>query len=147
MRIGKWVVAMTTCMALSSAALAADGWERGSAYNKIFDSKTIQTISGKVVSIDRNFRPLKGMEPGFMAVIKTDQGSDKQVQVGPAWFTSFYKQKWDVKVGDAVKVTGSAVKIEGKDVIMASQGEKGKLKMTIRGKAGAPLWDLQPTDF
>lgn len=147
MKFAKLSLALATTLLLSGAAFAQDGWEKDSAYNKKFDQKTVQTITGKVVKVDRTAVPMKGMSPGFSAVIKTDKGEEVQVQVGPVWFTSFYKQKWDVKAGDAVSVTGSRVKLDGKDIIMASHGEKGKLKMTVRGKTGLPLWDLGPTDF
>jgi hypothetical protein len=147
MKMHKWIVATFAVAALSTAAIAADGWERDSAYNKNYNPKSIQTITGKVLKIDRNFRPLAGMEPGFMATTKTEKGEEVQVQVGPIWFTSFYHQKWNIQVGDTVKVTGSRVKIGGKDVLMVSQAEKGNLKMAVRGKAGVPIWDLQPQDF
>lgn len=124
-----------------------DGWEKGSEYNKKFDPKTIVTISGKVSKIDRDNHPLKTMEAGFAATIKTDKGEEYLVQVGPIWFTSYFKRKWDVKVGDAVEVTGSKVNIGGNTVIMAMKGRKGNLAMTCRNKTGKPLWDLDVEDF
>ena len=129
-------------------ALAGDGWEKGSPYNQMFDPKSIVTVSGKITKIDRDNHPLKGMGAGFAAVMKTNKGEDVTIQVGPHWFTSYYKQKWDVKVGDSVEVTGSSVKIDGKPVIMVVQGRKGTMAMTIRSKkTGAPVWDLQIEDF
>jgi hypothetical protein len=147
MKFGKFSVALATALLLTTSAFAEDGWEKGSPYNKKFDESTVQTITGKVIKVDRDLHPLTEMAPGFAAVIRTKKGEEIQVQVGPIWFTSFYKQKWDIKPGDTVTITGSRVKIDNKDVIMASHGEKGKLKMTVRGKHGVPIWDLGPTDF
>ena len=146
MRIGKWVVALAIGLALSTAAFAADGWERDSAFNKLYAPKSLITFTGKVTSVDRNFVPMAGMTPGFMAVIKTDKES-LPIIIGPAWFTGFYHDKWNIQNGDTVKTTGSRVKIKGKDYVIVSAGEKGKLKLTVRGKTGIPLWDLKPEDF
>ena len=143
------VAAMAACSLISVAmpvAAQEDGWGRSSEYTKKFDAKSIVTIKGKVTKIDRDAQPLPGMQKGFAATIQTDKGPEI-VQVGPIWFTSYFKQKWDVKVGDQVEVTGSKVKIDGKPVIMAMQGKKGTLVMTCRSKYGTPVWDLTINDF
>lgn len=132
---------------LGVAAADNDGWEKNSAYNKLFNPKTVVTVTGKVTSINREDRPMKGMEPGFSAVVHTKQGEDLNVQVGPAWFTSYYRQKWNVQQGDEVEVTGSRITLNGKPVIMAMRGRKGNLAMTCRNKTGKPLWDLEVEDF
>ncbi len=141
-------LAVAGLLGTSLPALAeTDGWQQGSAYNQLFNPKTIITVKGKVVSIDRANHPMKEMEPGFAAVLKTDKGEDVTVQVGPIWFTGYFKRKWDIKPGDQVEVTGSKVEIDGKPVIMAVQGKKGNLAMTCRSKSGKPLWDLDIKDF
>lgn len=133
----------------SSLPACADngGWQQGSTYNQLFNPKTIVTVKGKVILIDRANHPLKGMEPGFAATLKTEKGDDVSIQVGPLWFTSYFKRKWDIKPGDLVEVTGSKVEVNGKSVIMAMQGKKGELTMTCRSKTGKPLWDLNVEDF
>ena len=133
---------------LSGAALAADdGWENNSDYTRHFDHKTIVTVTGTVEKVDRKCIPLKGMEPGFAAIIKTDKGEHVEVQVGPVWFTSFYHHRWNAQIGDRVKVVGSKVTLNGHPAIMAMYGEKGKLKMTVRNPAGAPVWDFPVEGF
>ena len=141
-------LASLAVIALTVPALAqTDGWEKGSAYNKNFDAKTTVTISGKLTKIDRDNHPMPGMGPGLAAVVKTDKGEDVTIQVGPIWFTSYFKHKWDVKVGDSVQVTGSKVTIGGKPVIMVMKGQKDKLAMAVRNKTGKPVWDLEVEDF
>lgn len=146
----KFIVAAMAMCSLVAVAMPAtaqdDGWGKNSEYTKKFDPKTIVTIKGKVTKIDRDSVPLPGMQKGFAATIQTDKG-DEIVQVGPLWFTGYFKQKWDVKVGDQVEVTGSKVKIGGKSVIMAMQGKKGNLTMVSRSKSGKPVWDLTIEDF
>lgn len=128
------------------ASADSDGWGRDSQYTQKFNPKSIVTIKGKVTRLDREARPLAGMDKGFAATVQTDKG-EEIVQVGPLWFTSYFKQKWDVQVGDQVEVTGSKVTLDGKSVIMAVQGKKGNLVMTCRSKSGKPVWDLEVEDF
>lgn len=141
-------MALAGLIGISLPAVAeTDGWQRNSAYNQMFNPKSIVTVKGKVILIDRGNHPMNGMEPGFAAVLKTDKGEEITVQVGPIWFTSYFKRKWDVKPGDLVEVTGSKINLNGKPVIMAMQGKKGNLAMTCRSKTGKPLWDLDVEDF
>ncbi|MBT9585903.1 hypothetical protein IV102_21350 [bacterium] len=148
MLLRKIVMPALCGLALVQAGWAApDGWERGSAYNKKFDPKNIVSVDGTVDSIDRDYHPIAGMEPGLAVTVKTAKGDKVQAQVGPIWFTHFYKKKWDVQVGDKVSITGSQVDIGGKKAVMVMQGSKGNLKMTVRSKDGAPVWDLVLEDF
>ena len=143
-----YVVPVVSGLVLMQAAWAGpDGWERGSAYNKIFNPKTIVTVEGTVEKVDRDNHPLQGMEPGFAVTLKTAKGEKVDAQVGPIWFTSFFTKKWNAQVGDKVSVTGSEVSVGGKKVLMVIQGKKGDLQMTVRNKSGVPVWDLGITDF
>ena len=141
-------ILLLALVAIAAPAMAQeDGWQKGGAYDKKFDPKSIVTIKGTVTKIDRDVHPLADMEPGFAADIKTAKGETFTVQVGPVWFTSYFKKKWDAKVGDQVQVTGSKVTINGKPVIMAMEGSKGNVKMVCRSKTGKPVWDLDIVDF
>lgn len=139
-------VSAALLLAVGAVAEADGGWEAGSPYNSYFDFHKLVTVKGKVVGIDRNAIPLPGMTPGFSVVLRTDTG-DVNVQVGPSWFTEYYRRKWNVQLGDEAEVTGSLVTIEGKPVLMATRGKKGNLAMVVRSKLGAPVWDIQVEDF
>ena len=132
---------------LVSPALADDGWGGSSEYNQHFNPKTVQTVQGKVIKLSDNVAPLKGMQPGFVATIQTEAGQAVEVQVGPKWFTNFYHQDWNSKVGDSVKVTGSLVNIKGRQVLMVTQGQNGNHKMAIRSRDGQPVWDVKIANF
>ncbi len=147
MKVPKFVLALVFCGSLAVGAVANDGWGRDGSYTKLYNPDTVKTITGKIVSVNRESRPLKGMGPGFSVVLKDDSGVATEAQVGPAWFTSFYKEKWNAKVGDKVSVTGSVVDVGGKSVMIVQQGSKGDLKMTCRNKNGLPVWDLNVSDF
>lgn len=127
-------------------AEAPDGWQTDSPYTRTFDPHKIVTISGKVASIDRECVPVPGMAPGVSVVIATDKG-DVTVQVGPSWFTEYYRRKWNIQPGDPVTITGSSVTVQGKPVIMATRGQKGDLAMVVRSRRGVPVWDIPVEDF
>lgn len=148
MKFAKAILSLLFVATLTLGAQAReDGWGRNSEYTKLFSSKSVETVTGEVVKIDRDCRPLKGMEAGYCVVIRNEDGKELEAQVGPAWFTSFYREKWDIREGDNVTVTGSVVDIGGKKVMIVSQGSKGDLKMTTRSNTGVPVWDLDISDF
>ena len=147
MTIKNFVVNAAAVLLLAAPAWANDGWERNSEYNKNYNVKTVQTITGKVLEIDRNYRPLKGMIPGFSAVVQPAKGDPIRVQIGPNWFTSYYRQQWNTQVGDQVTLTGSVVNLNGQRVMLVSQGQKGEHKLTIRDSQGSPVWDIQIAGF
>jgi hypothetical protein len=43
------------------------GWGPGTPYNRMYDAKAIETISGEVTSIDR-ITPNKGMAAGILSI-------------------------------------------------------------------------------
>jgi hypothetical protein len=143
-------LALILGLALILPVLAVeDDWGNTSEYQKFFDRGSIVTIQGEVTGINRDTVPLPGMEPGFSVDVKTVEGENVNVQVGPLWFSNFYKRKWDVKVGDTVEVTGSKVKIDDKTVIMATKcvhrvQHNEASEMTLRSKQGVPVWDFDP---
>lgn len=124
-----------------------DGWDSKSRYNHYYDADNMVYLTGEITNIDRNHKPLADMAPGFAVTVKTDDGKEHLVEIGPVWFTQFYKAKWDVAVGDRVDVRGSEVTINGKTRVMAVWGRKGDNEMTIRAHNGSPVWDLQVEPF
>lgn len=134
-------------LSLSAFAGDGDGWGRDSAYAKLYNPSSMKTVTGEIVDIHRDTRPLPGMVSGFSVILKDKNGDLTEAQIGPAWFTSFYREKWNVREGDEVTITGSAVDVAGKPVLIVRQGSKGDLKMTCRSAKGVPVWDLDVSDF
>jgi hypothetical protein len=124
-----------------------DGWERESRFNSFFDEDTLVYITGEITDINREYKPLSDMADGLAVTVKTEDGKSHLVTVGPTWFTSFYKKKWDPAVGDRVDIRGSKVTVDGTDMIMARWGRKDDLQMTVRTRHGKPVWDLGVEDF
>jgi hypothetical protein len=112
------------------------GWGPGSPYNRMFDPKTVETVSGEVVSIDK-ITPMRGMSYGIHLMLKTDNGTIS-VHLGPGW----YIENQDVKlaVKDRIEVKGSRITFDGKPAIIAMEIKKGGETLTLRDADGFPLW-------
>ena len=112
------------------------GWGMGSNYNRMYDPKTAETVTGEVVSVDR-MTPMKGMSYGVHLMLKTDKET-VSIHLGPVWFI----ENQDVKIEpkDKVEVKGSRITFEGKPAIIAAEVKKGDEVLKIRDENGFPFW-------
>jgi hypothetical protein len=112
------------------------GWGQGAAYGKMYDPKTVETISGEVVSVDK-ITPLKGMSYGVHLTVKTDKETIS-IHMGPGWFI----ENQDIKIEpkDKVEVKGSRITFEGKPAIIAAEVQKGEEVLKLRDENGVPVW-------
>ena len=112
------------------------GWGPGSPYARLYDPKTVETISGEVVKVDR-VSPMRGMSTGVHVVLKTDK-EQVSVYLGPLW----YLENQDVKIEpkDKVEITGSRVTVQGTPAIIAAEVKKGDQILRLRDEAGVPVW-------
>jgi len=112
------------------------GWGPGTPYNKMYDPKTVETISGEIISVDR-ITPNKGMAGGVHMNVKTDKETIS-VHLGP----SFYIENQDVKLQakDKVEVKGSRITFGGKPAIIAAEVKKGDEVLKLRDDTGFPVW-------
>jgi hypothetical protein len=112
------------------------GWGPGTPYSKMYDPKTVETIRGEVVAVDR-ITPRKGMSSGVHVSVKT--GTETvSVHLGPGW----YLENQDVKIEpkDTVEVKGSRITFGGKPAIIAQEVEKGDQVLRLRDEGGFPAW-------
>ena len=112
------------------------GWGPGSQYNRMFDSKTVETVNREVTGINQ-FTPAKGMRGGIHVNVKTDKETIS-VHLGPSW----YLENQDVKIEakDKVEVKGSRITFGGKPAIIATEVKKGDEVLKLRDDAGFPVW-------
>ena len=112
------------------------GWGAGDAYSRMYNSKTVETVSGEVVNVDK-FAPGKRMSYGVHFTLKTDKETIP-VHLGPSWYME--KQAVTIAAGDKVEVTGSRITYEGKPTIIAGEVKKGGQVLKLRDAAGIPAW-------
>ena len=112
------------------------GWGPGSPYNKMYDPKTVETITGEVVSVSP-ITPSKGMGAGVHMTVNTGKET-VSVHLGPSW----YLENQDVKIEpkDKVEVKGSKITFGGKPAIIAMEVKKGDEVLKLRDDAGFPVW-------
>ncbi len=112
------------------------GWGKGTSYDRMYDPKTVATITGEVVSIDK-ITPMKGMGYGVHLMVKTDKETIS-VHLGPGWYIE--NQDAEIKPKDRVEVTGSRVTFEGEPAIIAAEVKKGDEVLKLRNEKGIPYW-------
>jgi len=112
------------------------GWGPGTRYNRMYDPKTVETISGEVVSVDKII-PIKGMYYGVHLMVKTEKETIS-VHLGPGWFIESQDVKIEPK--DKIEVKGSRITYQGKPAIIAAEVKKGEEILKLRDDAGIPVW-------
>jgi len=112
------------------------GWGMGSQYNRMYDPKTVGTISGEVISVDM-ITPMKGMSQGVHLTLKTYK-EIISVHLGPWW----YIENRDIRIEpkDKIEVAGSRITYQGKPAIIAANVKKGDEVLKLRDENGLPVW-------
>jgi hypothetical protein len=112
------------------------GWGTSGQYSRMYDTNTVETIKGEVVSVDR-FTPRGGMSSGVHLQLKTEKETIS-VHLGPSWYLDH--QDVQIKAQDNIEVTGSRISFEGKPAIIAAEVQKGDEVLKLRDENGFPRW-------
>ncbi len=117
------------------------GWEAGSAYNKLYNPREMDSLKGRVAQF-KTVTPMKGMAPGTAFLL--DEGEDEKTLVHLCPEAYARSDEVGFKRGDKVKVKGSWVEIDGEFVFVASKVKKGdnfefKVRLT---SDGTPFWTM-----
>jgi hypothetical protein len=108
----------------------------GLAYNRMYDPKTVETVSGEVVSVNQTTYGRRGAM-GVHLTLKTDKETIP-VHLGPARYVD--KQGITLAAKDKIAVTGSRITFQGQPAIIAREVKKGGQVLTLRDAAGVPAW-------
>lgn len=112
------------------------GWGPGSAYGRMFDPATIETVRGEVTAVEL-INPRKGMACGVCLTLQTGAGA-LTIHLGPLWHIS--RQETGVEVHDRLEVTGSRVLFKGEPILIAVRLRKGDATLVLRAGQGVPVW-------
>ena len=107
-------------------------------YKKIFDFKTIKTISGQVIKKDQV--PEFGYGLQMRLTVFTDKNEILSVYLGPAFYLVGPWQAKHLKLGDKVTVSGSQVTVSGEPLMIATTVKIGNEVLRLRDKDGIPAW-------
>jgi hypothetical protein len=111
-------------------------WASGSAYDWLFDSKTVVTLAGEVTSLG-DFTPRDAVGRGLHVMLKTEKETIS-IHLGPEWYLE--KQDLHLAIGDKIEVTGSRIDFEGKPAIVGAMVKKGDDRLELRDQHGFPRW-------
>jgi sporulation protein YlmC with PRC-barrel domain len=110
----------------------------GDPYRKIFDSKTIKTISGQVIKIDQV--PEFGFGLQMRLTVFIDKKEILPVYLGPVFYLIGPWQAKHFKLGDQVTVSGSQVTVRGEPLMIAMTVKRGNEVLRLRDQDGIPAW-------
>ncbi len=129
------VLILALTMACGSENQGGLGGGVGAGYDRMYDPKTVGSVSGEVVSVDKITD--RGMGYGLSLTLKTAKETIL-VYLGPGWFLE--KQDLTFAPKDQVEITGSQITFKGKPAIIAVQVKKGDKSLKLRDPAGIPAW-------
>jgi hypothetical protein len=134
MNIIRWPrIALALAAAVFLAVPAAFAQMRGTPR---YDPKTEVTLKGTVMDVTEQAAP-RGRWTGTHLMLKTD-AQTIDVHVGPTRYLE--QEKIHFAKGDTVEVTGSRVRIDNADVLLAREIKMGDRTVTLRSADGIPAW-------
>lgn len=128
------IITMLLVACLAGSALA----QVGSSARRLYDPNTEATVKGtveKVMEIGDQGRT------GTHLTLRTS-GQALDVHVGPTAYLA--ESGFTFLVGDQVEVTGSKIKVDGADAIVAREIQKNGKILTLRDRQGVPRWSRGP---
>jgi hypothetical protein len=112
------------------------GWGPKANYGRMYDTETVETISGEVISVDK-ITPGKGMFYGIHLTVKTEKETIS-VHLGPGWYIE--NQSITIEPEDKIEIKGSRITFDGKPAIIAGEVKKGDEILELRDDNGFPAW-------
>ena len=113
------------------------GWGMGGSYQRLYNLKTVETISVEVVAIE-SVMPMGGMSGGVHLQVRTPKNELMSVHLGPSWYLD--RQDVSLQVKDKIQVKGSKVTIADKPALIAAEVKKGAQTLVLRDADGFPVW-------
>lgn len=124
----------------------SEGWDTGHPYQRMYNPKAIETLTGEVISVDTVI-PMKGMSSGVHLSLFTSDKKTISVHLGPVWFIE--RLSTQIKKGDKIEVTGSMVimnievkpgEMKAEHILLASSVKKDDMILELRDVTGEPVW-------
>jgi hypothetical protein len=110
----------------------------------MYDPKTVETVSGEVVSVEQvhgegwgQGRGGRGGGYGVHLIVKRDK-EETAVHLGPSWYLDEHGLK--LAPDERIEVRGSRITFDGKPAIIAAEVKKGDQSLTLRDDDGLPAW-------
>ena len=112
------------------------GGGAGDSYSRMYNPKTVETLSGEVVSLEKTAFGRRGRSLGVHFTCRPPR--DDPGPPGAQLVSG--ETRPDLVSGDKVEVTGSRVTYQGQPAIIAAEVKKGGQVLKLRDAAGVPAW-------
>jgi hypothetical protein len=122
------VALVVACLAGSALA------QMGSSARRIYDPKTETTVKG---TVEKVMEIGEQRWTGTHLTLRTSKQT-YDVHVGPSAYLA--KSGFTFAIGDQIEVTGSKIKSDGVDAIVAREIKKDGSVLTLRDRSGIPSW-------
>jgi hypothetical protein len=103
-----------------------------------FNEATIETVSGWVTEVDPFVRLERNTRNGVRVKLETDDGETFDVFLGPATYLDHHGIR--LERGDEISVTGSKVRYEDHDAIIATVVDEDGDRVKLRDADGHQAW-------
>ncbi len=100
-----------------------------------YDPATEVTFQGTVEEVKEDTGPMGWT--GTHLALKTEKET-LEVHLGPSAFLA--EKGFTFAPGDEIEVTGSGIKCEGEEALLARTVKKGEKSLTLRNAQGIPQW-------
>jgi len=137
MSVNKTLKYMAVVISLCGFGVGLSAFQMGHEMGMKYDMKTETTLKGTVESVMEV--PGTGGMSGTHLALKTETETI-HVHLGPTAFVT--KQGVAFAKHDQVSVTGSRIKGEGFEAILARSVKKGDKVVTFRDEKGMPRWSM-----
>ncbi len=145
--IERTALALSITICVASGSFAQGGMRRGGVPGwggRMYDPKTVETVSGEVVSVEeihgkawRQTSGGRGGGYGIHLIVKSER-EELAVHLGPSWYLDKHGLK--ITPGDRIEVRGSRITFQGKPAIIAAEVKKGNESLKLRDDDGLPAW-------
>ncbi|MGB8480936.1 MAG: hypothetical protein WCE63_19195 [Acidobacteriaceae bacterium] len=101
----------------------------------MYNPTTETTVSGVVEEV-QEVSGTRGWHGIHLQLKTADEVLD--VHIGPSWFLA--QKKFEISKGAQVEVTGSKLRLDNVDTLIARMIKKGDSELTLRNRQGIPAW-------
>ncbi len=129
------VVPLSVVFAATPALKQPQG-KPGAEYLVLFNAAHVASVEGTIVRIYQ-VPSSKVWLTSVHALVRTKQG-DVSINLGPSWFLD--NQELHLAMDDRVAVTGSRVKNNGVESLIAIEVRRGDETLKLRAPDGMPVW-------
>jgi len=143
----KKISTIVTVIGTLSLLMAAAGWAQPGMgaggggprvhYGTMWEPKTVETLSGEVVGVDKYLPGRGGTSYGLRLSLKTEKETIPVV-LGPVSYIE--EQRIKFAANDKIGVKGSKMLIQGQPTIIAAEVKKGDQVLKLRNADGVPFW-------